>query len=129
MGIKLFVLDDGWFGNKYPRVQDNAGLGDWQPNPKKFPHGLKPLVEDITNLTSANTSIKLQFGLWFEPEMVNLNSTLYHEHPDWALHAGSYPRTLTRNQLVLNVALPDVQDYIINSISNILSNAPISYIK
>ncbi|KAL3469953.1 Melibiase-domain-containing protein [Aspergillus californicus] len=127
LGIKLFVMDDGWFGNEYPRVSDNAGLGDWAPNEARFPNGLDPLVEAATNLTVGDT--KLRFGIWVEPEMVNPNSTLYHEHPDWVLHAGSYPRTERRNQLVLNVALPEVQDFIIDFVSNLLRSADISYVK
>ncbi|KAK8062371.1 alpha-galactosidase 2 [Apiospora hydei] len=129
LGVKLFVLDDGWFGNEYPRVTDNAGLGDWQANKDRFPNGLDPLVDQVTALTAANSSDKLQFGLWFEPEMVNPNSTLYKTHPDWALHAGDYPRTLTRAELVLNVALPEVQDFIIASLSDILGNTSVSYVK
>ena len=129
LGIKLFVLDDGWFGDKYPRTSDDAGLGDWIPNPRRFPDGLPHVVDSITSLKAANTSTNLRFGLWFEPEMVNPNSSLYHEHPEWALHAGSYPRTETRNQLVLNVALPEVQDFIIDSVSNILNSSDITYVK
>jgi alpha-galactosidase len=129
VGTKMFVLDDGWFGVKYPRVEDNAGLGDWVPNPDRFPHGLAHAVNSITALKAANTSTHLRFGLWFEPEMVNPNSSLYHEHPEWALHAGPYPRTQTRNQLVLNLALPEVQDFIIESVSNILDSADITYVK
>lgn len=129
LGVKLFVLDDGWFGNEYPRVIDNAGLGDWQANKDRFPNGLGPLVDQVTALTAANSSDKLQFGLWFEPEMVNPNSTLYHDHPDWALHAGDYPRTLTRSELVLNVALPEVQDFIIASLSDMLDTTKVTYVK
>lgn len=129
LGIKLFVLDDGWFGDKYPRTSDDAGLGDWVPNPERFPDGLSHAVDKITALKAANTSTNLRFGLWFEPEMVNPNSTLYHEHPEWAMHAGSYPRTETRNQLVLNVALLEVQDFIIDAVSNILNSSDISYVK
>jgi alpha-galactosidase len=129
LGVSLFVLDDGWFGNEHPRLSDNAGLGDWQPNKKRFPNGLEPLVESITELSVTNSSDNLKFGLWFEPEMVNPNSTLYETHPDWALHAGSYPRTETRNQLVLNVALPEVQDFIIDAVGSILRSSPISYVK
>lgn len=129
LGATLFVLDDGWFGDKYPRDDDNAGLGDWTPNPAKFPHGLAPVVENITSLKAANTSTDLRFGIWVEPEMVNPNSSLYREHPDWVLHAGSYPRTQQRNQLVLNVALPEVQDFIIQSVSHILNSANITYVK
>ncbi|KFY90950.1 hypothetical protein V498_05721, partial [Pseudogymnoascus sp. VKM F-4517 (FW-2822)] len=129
LGVKLFVLDDGWFGNEYPRLADNAGLGDWEVNRDRFPHGLPPLVSKINDLKVANSSSTLQFGLWFEPEMVNPNSTLYHTHPEWALHAGAYPRTLTRNQLVLNLGLPAVQDFIITTVSSILSNSNIAYVK
>ncbi|KAL4964341.1 alpha-galactosidase [Aspergillus stella-maris] len=133
LGISLFVMDDGWFGNKYPRLSDNAGLGDWVPNPDKFPDGLDPLVEGATNLTingtTDNEDKKLRFGIWVEPEMVNPNSSLYKEHPDWVLHAGSYPRTERRNQLVLNVALPEVQDFIIDFMTNLLNSSDISYIK
>lgn len=129
LGAKLFVLDDGWFGNEYPRVKDNAGLGDWQVNKERFPDGISHLVNQVTAMKAADSSSALRFGLWFEPEMVNPNSTLYNAHPDWALHAANYPRTLIRNQLVLNVALPEVQDFIIESLSNILSNASISYVK
>lgn len=129
LGAKLFVMDDGWFGDEYPRTDDNAGLGDWVPNPDRFPNGLKPLVSNVTDLKAANTSTNLRFGIWVEPEMVNPNSTLYHEHPDWALHAGPYPRTLERNQLVLNVALPEVQDFIIDTVTRILNSADITYVK
>ncbi|KAL4929716.1 alpha-galactosidase [Aspergillus undulatus] len=133
LGISLFVMDDGWFGDEYPRLSDNAGLGDWVPNPDRFPNGLNPLIEAATNLTvnetDGNTDKKLRFGIWVEPEMVNPNSTLYHEHPDWVLHAGPYPRTLRRNQLVLNLALTEVQDFIIDFMTELLNSADISYIK
>ncbi|PHH64309.1 hypothetical protein CDD81_4793 [Ophiocordyceps australis] len=131
LGVKLFVLDDGWFGVKHPRVDDRSGLGDWQVNPEKFPEGLEPLVQTITALDTGDSasSSTLQFGLWFEPEMVNPNSTLYENHPDWVLHAGDYPRTETRHQLVLNVALPEVQEFIIESVSRILNGSNISYVK
>lgn len=130
LGVKLFVLDDGWFANgEYSRVFDTAGLGDWEVNTDKFPNGLTPVIENITKLESADSSTKMRFGLWFEPEMVNPKSQLYKDHPDWVLHAGSYPRTLTRNQLILNVALPEVQDFIIESLSKFLRTAPITFIK
>ncbi|KFG78959.1 alpha-galactosidase [Metarhizium anisopliae] len=129
LGAKLFVLDDGWFGVKHPRITDNAGLGDWEVNPKRFPDGLEALVDKVTALPVGNSSTKLKFGLWFEPEMVNPDSNLYEVHPDWALHAGRYPRSLTRNQLVLNVALPKVQDFIVDSVSNILNSSNIAYVK
>lgn len=129
LGAKLLVMDDGWFGDKYPRTSDDAGLGDWVPNPVRFPNGLAPLARKVTDLKAANKSTNLRFGIWIEPEMVNPNSTLYHEHPDWALHAGPYPRTEARNQLVLNVGLPGVQDFIIDSVTNILNSADITYVK
>lgn len=129
LGIELFVNDDGWFGVEYPRDNDTMGLGDWTPNPAKFPDGLRPYVADVNNYTVLNSSSKMQFGIWVEPEMVNPNSTLYHEHPDWVMHAGQHTRTLTRNQLVLNVGLPEVQDFIISTVSRILDSANIQYVK
>ena len=130
LGISLFVNDDGWFGNgPYARVNDTAGLGDWQVNHQRFPNGLGPYVGDVNSFSVENSSRKLEFGLWFEPEMVNPNSSLYNEHLDWAMHSGNYPRTLTRNQLVLNLALPAVQDFIIDTIGGILDATNISYIK
>lgn len=130
LGVKLFVLDDGWFGDKYPRVNDRAGLGDWVVNPARFPNGLSPLVDKVQNLSIAGSpEAKLEFGLWVEPEMVNMKSALYKNHPDWIMYAGEYPRSETRQQLVLNLSLRDVQDYIVESLSKILQSAPITYIK
>jgi len=130
LGIKLFVNDDGWFGKSpFARINDTAGLGDWTPNPDHFPNGLGPYVATADSFTVANISEKLSFGIWIEPEMVNPNSTLYTEHPDWVMHAGNHVRTLTRNQLVLNLGLPEVQDYIITAISNVINSANIQYIK
>lgn len=145
LGVKLLVMDDGWFGKDYPRLSDTAGLGDWMPNPVRFPHGLASLVDRVTALkvnTSASSlddcspddspsqsSVNLQFGIWVEPEMVNPQSTLYQEHPDWILHASQYPRTEQRNQLVLNLAMPEVQDFIIDFMSKLLNSANISYVK
>ncbi|KAJ4177195.1 Alpha-glucosidase 2 [Fusarium falciforme] len=129
LGAKLFVLDDGWFGDKHPRVDDHAGLGDWVVNPRRFPNGLKPLADKINKLKAAGSDETLQFGLWFEPEMINKSSTLYEEHPEWVLHAGEYPRSETRQQLVLNAAIPEVQDFIIDSVANILETVPVAYVK
>ncbi|KAJ4016189.1 Alpha-glucosidase 2 [Fusarium irregulare] len=129
LGAKLFVLDDGWFGDKYPRVDDHAGLGDWVANPKRFPNGLGSLVESVNKLKVAQSDENLQFGLWVEPEMVNQKSELYEQHPEWVLSAGTYSRSETRQQLVLNAALPEVQNYIIDSMTKILESAPINYIK
>ncbi|KAI1296307.1 putative alpha-galactosidase C [Xylaria venustula] len=129
LGCTLFVNDDGWFGTDYPRDNDTLGLGDWTPQKKKFPDGLGPYVDDVNAITVANSSTKMSFGLWVEPEMVNPESDLYTVHPDWALHAGSHNRTLVRNQLVLNLGLPEVQDYIISTIEKLLDSANIRYIK
>lgn len=136
LGCTLLVMDDGWFGTDYPRDNDTLGLGDWTPDPRKFPDGLGPFVEEIDNITATstsedgtNTTSNLKFGIWVEPEMVNPKSDLYLEHPDWVLHAGSHNRTLVRNQLVLNVGLPEVQDYIISVIEGVLDSASISYVK
>ena len=78
LGVDLFLLDDGWFGNKYPRNNDRAGLGDWQENQKKLPHGLGYLVKE-----AATAGVK--FGIWLEPEMVSPKSELYEKHPDWVI--------------------------------------------
>ncbi|CAG1964457.1 unnamed protein product [Fusarium graminearum] len=129
LGAKLFVLDDGWFGDKHPRINDHAGLGDWVVNPKRFPDGLGPLVESVNKLKAAGSEENLQFGIWVEPEMVNQKSELYEQHPEWILSAGTYTRSETRQQLVLNVALPEVQEYIIDSVAKILDSAPITYVK
>ncbi|KAK2609169.1 hypothetical protein QQS21_002251 [Conoideocrella luteorostrata] len=135
LGVKLFVLDDGWFGVKYPRIDDHAGLGDWEVNPARFPQGLKSIADkirqlEITEFSKAQSLPSImQFGIWVEPEMINRNSTLHDEHPDWVLSAGQYPRTETRNQLVLNLALPDVQEFIIESMTKLLRSAPITYVK
>ncbi|KAI5458913.1 Melibiase-domain-containing protein [Mariannaea sp. PMI_226] len=130
LGVELFVLDDGWFGGpKYPRINDHAGLGDWHVNSDRFPNGLDSLAERIKKLEAARSKKNLQFGLWFEPEMVNPKSELYEKHPDWVMHAADYPRTETRNQLILNLALPEVQDYVIASVANILDTVPIDYVK
>ncbi|KAL5342685.1 Melibiase-domain-containing protein [Aspergillus crustosus] len=134
LGVKLLVMDDGWFGQKHPRISDSAGLGDWVPNPERFPDGLAPLVNKITSLKISNASdseetANLRFGIWVEPEMVNPKSALYEDHPDWVLHAGKYPRSEQRNQLVLNLGLKEVQEFIITAMSDILNSADITYVK
>lgn len=130
LGIKLMVMDDGWFGGeKYPRVNDQAGLGDWEPVPSRFPDGLPALVDRIVKLDVKDKGEKLRFGVWVEPEMLNAKSVLYEKHPDWVLHAGEYPRTENRNQLVLNLGLREVQDFIIDTLSKLLESADITYIK
>ena len=119
IGVELLVMDDGWFGNRY---DDHRALGDWYENPVKLPHGLKGLAEKVNKLG-------LKFGLWVEPEMISPDSDLYRAHPDWCLHAPNRPRTLGRNQLILDLSREDVQDFIIQMMKHILSSANISYIK
>ena len=95
LGVDLFLLDDGWFGNKYPRSNDHAGLGDWEPTKSKLPHGLGYLVK-----SAAEKGVK--FGIWLEPEMVNPKSELYEKHPDWVLKLPNRAENYYRNQLVLD---------------------------
>ncbi|MEU9986511.1 alpha-galactosidase [Streptomyces sp. NPDC048045] len=119
IGVELFVVDDGWFG---ARTSDRAGLGDWTPNPDRFPHGLKPLADQVHGLG-------MQFGIWVEPEMVNPDSDLYRAHPDWVQYQMGRNRTELRNQLVLNLAREDVQEYLWEQLDTLLSGAPIDYVK
>lgn len=129
LGIKLFVLDDGWFGDSHPRNDDKAGLGDWTVNPVKFPNGLKAAINKVRQLTPAGSNEKMKFGIWIEPEMVNPKSELYTKHPDWVMSAGMHDRSEARNQLILNLALPEVQSAIIASVTSLLEDATISYVK
>ncbi len=123
MGFELFLLDDGWFGDKYPRNNDNAGLGDWMVNRKKLPNGLGYLV------TEAEKN-KIKFGIWLEPEMVNPKSELYEKHPDWVITQPNRPLDLQRNQLILDLSNPKVQDYAFSVIDHTLTESPgIAYIK
>ncbi|WP_274364243.1 alpha-galactosidase [Paenibacillus thermotolerans] len=119
LGIELFVLDDGWFGK---RDSDNCSLGDWFVDRNKLPNGLKSLAESIEGMD-------MKFGLWFEPEMVSPDSELYRKHPDWCLHVPGRRRSEARNQLILDYSREDVREYIVNVISDVLGNAPISYVK
>ncbi|MFD4560611.1 alpha-galactosidase [Streptomyces sp. NPDC058469] len=118
-GVELFVVDDGWFGK---RTSDRAGLGDWTPNPDRFPAGLKPLADRVH-------ALGMQFGIWVEPEMVNADSDLYRAHPDWVQYQEGRKRTEFRNQLVLNLAREDVQEYLWEQLDGLLSSAPIDYVK
>jgi alpha-galactosidase len=122
IGAEVFLLDDGWFGNKYPRVNDNAGLGDWQPNRRRLPDGLAPLAAEAVNRG-------LRFGIWMEPEMVNPNSELFDQHPDWVIRQPNRKLELQRNQLVLDLTRPAVQAFEWSVISNILRVPGISYAK
>lgn len=129
LGVKLFVLDDGWFGNgKNARTHTKAGLGDWVPNKERFPQGFSNFIDEITALPTPSGK-PLDFGLWVEPEMCNPASDLYELHPDWVMHSGDHERTEKRNQLVLDLGREDVQKYIIDSMATLLASADIRYIK
>ena len=119
IGAERFVMDDGWFGQ---RKDDHAGLGDWYVNKEKFPNGLKPLIDKVH-------ALHMDFGLWVEPEMVNPNSDLYRKHPDWVLNFTGRPRTEARNQLVLNLARPDVRAYVYGFLDKLLSENEIAFLK
>ncbi|MEW2116623.1 alpha-galactosidase [Streptomyces sp. NPDC005474] len=119
IGVELFVVDDGWFG---ARTSDRAGLGDWTPNPDRFPAGLRPLAEYVH-------ALGMRFGIWVEPEMVNPDSDLYRAHPDWVQFQPGRKRTEFRNQLVLNLARDDVRQYLWEQLDAMLSSAPIDYVK
>ncbi|KPI10606.1 Alpha-galactosidase [Actinobacteria bacterium OK074] len=119
LGVELFVMDDGWFG---ARTHDAAGLGDWTPNPARFPDGLAPLIDRVHELG-------MRFGLWVEPEMVNPDSDLYRTHPDGVLHHPTRRRTEARNQLVLNLARPDVAAWMYDRLDELLTNNDIDLLK
>jgi len=119
VGIELFVLDDGWFGK---RDDDKSSLGDWFVDHNKLPKGLNELANGVKNLN-------MNFGLWFEPEMVSVDSDLYREHPDWCLHVPNRDRSESRNQLVLDFSREDVCEEITKRVSDILTSVPISYVK
>lgn len=118
-GFEMLVLDDGWFGK---RDDDCTSLGDWYVYEKKLPNGLKSLADKINNLG-------MKFGLWFEPEMISVDSDLYRAHPDWCMHCEGRRRTEGRNQLMLDFARDEVCDYIIEVVSNVLKSANIEYVK
>lgn len=119
LGIELFVLDDGWFGK---RNNDTTSLGDWFVDREKLPEGLDQLAHRVTDLG-------MEFGLWFEPEMISVDSDLYREHPDWCLHVPNRNRSESRNQLILDFSREDVCAEITKRVSDILSSVPISYVK
>lgn len=118
-GVELFVLDDGWFGR---RSSDRAGLGDWVANTDRLPEGIKGIAEKINQLG-------MKFGLWFEPEMVNKNSALYEEHPDWILKTPDRSHSHGRNQYVLDFSREEVVTAIYNMMEKVLDGAKVSYIK
>ena len=117
LGVDLFLLDDGWFGNKYPRNDDRAGLGDWKENAKKLPQGIGYLVKKATDAG-------VKFGLWVEPEMVNPKSELYEKRPDWILRQPERPEIYFRNQLVLDLANPEVQQFVFGIVDSLLIKNP-----
>lgn len=119
VGVERFVLDDGWFQGRH---SDQAALGDWWPDAGKYPHGLQPLANHVNELG-------MEFGLWVEPEMVNPDSQLFRTHPDWALQLEGRPLLTMRNQLVLDVARPEVADHLFTQLHTLLSNVPIAYLK
>ncbi|MFC1413420.1 alpha-galactosidase [Streptacidiphilus sp. N1-12] len=119
LGVELFVMDDGWFG---ARRNDRAGLGDWTPYAGAFPDGLQPLVDSVHGLG-------MRFGLWVEPEMVNPDSDLYRAHPDWVLHQPNRRRTELRHQLVLNLARPEVAEWMYDWLTRLVGDHGIDYLK
>eukprot|EP00002_Diphylleia_rotans_P001871 TRINITY_DN1109_c0_g1_i1.p1 TRINITY_DN1109_c0_g1~~TRINITY_DN1109_c0_g1_i1.p1 ORF type:complete len:781 (-),score=187.29 TRINITY_DN1109_c0_g1_i1:62-2404(-) len=119
MGIELIVLDDGWFGQ---RDNDTCCLGDWYVNTKKLPNGIGGLASEINRLG-------LKFGIWMEPEMISENSDLYRAHPDWALQVPGRPKTESRNQLVLDMSRQEIRDFIVDSVTNVLSSGNVEYLK
>ncbi|WP_306249777.1 alpha-galactosidase [Parvularcula sp. IMCC14364] len=119
IGVERFILDDGWFTG---RENDETSLGDWQPDPVRFPNGLAPVVEAVNDAG-------MSFGLWVEPEMINPDSKLYREHPDWAIQATGYEQVTGRNQLVLDLTNPDVEQFILTFLSGLLDTLNIEYLK
>jgi alpha-galactosidase len=119
IGVERFVIDDGWF---HGRRNDLAGLGDWWVDADVWPNGLSPIADHVR-------ALGMQFGLWFEPEMVNPNSDLYRAHPDWVLTDQRYEPVLGRNQLVLDLSNVDVRTYLFEKIDAILTAYPIAYVK
>lgn len=119
LGIELFVLDDGWFKN---RVCDKNALGDWVEDENKFPNGIEHLVKEINKMG-------MQVGIWFEPEMVSPNSDLYRKHSDWIIRSQNYEPILSRCQYVLDLSNPEVCDYVIESLSKVLSKTTVTYVK
>ncbi|WP_418833696.1 alpha-galactosidase [Phocaeicola sp.] len=125
MGGELFVMDDGWFGDKYSRDTDNSSLGDWTVNKKKLPEGIEGLLRDAKKNG-------VEFGLWIEPEMTNTKSELYEKHPDWIVNAlGREPVTgRGGTQLVLDLGNPEVQDFVFGVVDNLMTKYPeLDYIK
>lgn len=117
LGVDMFLLDDGWFGNKYPRKDDCAGLGDWEVTHDKLPGGIPALVKSAKEAD-------VKFGIWIEPEMVNPKSELFEKHPEWAIALPNREMYYYRNQQVLDLSNPEVQEYVYGVIENILKENP-----
>ena len=117
LGVDMFLLDDGWFGNKHPRDADTAGLGDWQENVKKLPHGIGYLVKEAQ-------AAGVKFGIWVEPEMVNPKSELYEKHKDWVIRQPNRPEKYYRNQLVLDLSNPAVQNFVFGVLDTLFTKNP-----
>ncbi len=125
MGGELFVMDDGWFGDKYPRLSDNSSLGDWKVDRNKLPNG-------IDGLLAYAKSKGIKFGIWYEPEMANTTSELFEKHPEWVITAPKRDMQLGRGgtQVVLDLANPKVQDFIVNLFDELMTKYPdIDYVK
>ena len=123
LGVDMFLLDDGWFANKYPRQNDKAGLGDWEVTHDKLPNGIPHLVQ-------AAKDAGVKFGIWIEPEMVNPRSELAEKHPDWIVKAGNREIPRMRNQWLLDLSNPKVQDFVFSVFDNTMKLSPnIDYIK
>ena len=125
LGGEMFVVDDGWFGPKYPRNDGSSSLGDWGIAPSKLPNGIRPLID-----LAHNNGMK--FGIWIEPEMVNTKSELFEKHPDWALRHPDFEPTYGRggNQMLLDLTNPKVQDFVFGVVDDLLTAYPdIYYIK
>lgn len=123
LGVDMFLLDDGWFANKYPRNDDTTGLGDWEVNKKKLPDGIPFLVRE-----AEKEGVK--FGIWIEPEMVSPKSELYEKHPDWVIKQEKRPEIYFRNQLVLDLANPEVQDFVFKVVDDLFTENPtLAFIK
>ena len=117
LGVDMFLLDDGWFANKYPRKNDQAGLGDWEVTRDKLPGGIPALVK-------AAKDADVKFGIWIEPEMVNPKSELFEKHPDWAIMLPNRETYYYRHQLVLDLSNPKVQDYVYGVVEGIMKENP-----
>ncbi len=123
LGVDMFLLDDGWFANKYPRNNDRAGLGDWEVNKKKLADGIPFLVREAEKAG-------VKFGIWIEPEMVNPKSELYEKHPDWVIREEKRPEIYFRNQLVLDLSNPEVQDFVFGVVDHLFTENPtLAFIK